>query len=184
MEQSERTDGSEQGAALEYRRLAPNAWVVQMLASLIGTLVLAGFATIADFAWRGKPPWWPLPTGAAAAVFGGLLLLRALIYPFFWQRAWRYAIRAHDILACHGVFWKTKRSVPRRRIQHVDIQSGPIDRAFGLCSITLYTAGSGDEDAAIPGLRERDAEALRDELLRDASTIPPADAGDPLRSHV
>src|SRR5690606_23304763 len=96
-----------------------------------------------------------------------LLMLHAALYPPFWFRAWRYALREHDVLLRHGVLWRVQRSIPRRRIQHVDVQSGPLDRVYGLADLTLYTAGADDEENQIPGLRVEDAEALRDALLRE-----------------
>lgn len=145
--------------------LAPAAPRVMLLGELISALIIAGLLLLGDLSWTRKPDWWPLARSVPALIAFGLLCLRALIYPTYWYRAWSYSLRPHDMLVCHGVWWKTRRSVPRHRIQHVDIRSGPIDRMFGLCSLTLFTAGSGDEDAAIPGLLEADAESLRDRIL-------------------
>ena len=59
-----------------------------------------------------------------------------------------------------------RRCSPRLRIQHVDIESGPIDRAFGMVKLTLYTAGTNAAVGTIPGLLPQDAEALRETLLQ------------------
>jgi membrane protein YdbS with pleckstrin-like domain len=72
------------------------------------------------------------------------------------------------VLLAHGVWWQTRRSIPRSRIQHVDIESGPIERALGLSNLILFTAGTGDSDGRIPGLRQATAEALREVLLQNA----------------
>lgn len=165
------------GARLE--RLAPQARLVQLIGGLIGTAFLGVLLLVGDLLWRSKPDGWPLPDGGAALILIVLLTGRALVYPFFWYRAWRYGVRTHDVLLRHGVLWRVERSVPRRRIQHVDIQSGPVDRLFGLCRLTLYTAGSGDEDGAVPGLRVADAERLRDRLLASDDGTEPAAAAEP-----
>lgn len=160
-------DPTESDTADVFQRLARSARTVHLLTELFAALILTGLAFTADLLVTQKPGWWLPEPGVAAASFGAFLVLRAFVYPFFWYRSWRYAVREHDVLICFGVLWRVKRSVPRRRIQHVDIHSGPIDRAFGLCGLTLYTAGSGDENAGIPGLLAAHAEALRDRLLND-----------------
>ncbi len=151
----------------ELRPLAPAARKVHWIASFVGAAILAAVVTAVDLLWDQKFDAWPFEPGEAAVVLAPLLLLHAAVYPPFWYRAWRYAVREHDVLLRHGVIWRTQRSIPRRRIQHVDVQSGPIDRAYGLADLTLYTAGADDEENQIPGLLVEEAEALRDRLVRD-----------------
>jgi len=147
-------------------RLDPKARTAQWISDSLVSIGMAAAATYAEQRWILPHPSWPFEQPLVAWIGGSMLLLLAIVYPPFWYRGWGYALRDHDILVCHGVLWRVRRAVPRRRIQHADIQSGPIDRWFGLCSLTLYTAGSGDEDASIPGLTVEIAEALCDQLLR------------------
>ncbi len=53
--------------------------------------------------------------------------------------------------------------VPYGRMQYVDVQAGPLDRAFGIAQVQLYTASAGT-DASIPGLPPEEAARLRDRL--------------------
>jgi len=145
--------------------LAPEARKVHWIASFIGSATFAGIITAVDVFWKDKFGWWPFEAGRVAMVVAPLLMLHAAIYPPFWFRSWRYALRENDVLLCYGVVWRTRRSIPRGRIQHVDIESGPIDRMVGLADLTLYTAGGDDEENELPGLRLEDAEAIREELL-------------------
>lgn len=80
-------------------------------------------------------------------------------------RNWRYEVREYDIVLQWGVFWRTNRSIPRDRVQHVDVNSGPLDRRFGLVQVQLYTAGSPGAVGTIPGLGERQAEDLKEMIL-------------------
>jgi hypothetical protein len=48
-------------------------------------------------------------------------------------------------------------------MQLVEVESGPLERAFGLASVTLHTA-SASTDATIPGLTPDEAARLRDRL--------------------
>lgn len=147
-------------------RLDPRARSAQWISDVLVTLALAAAAIFIEQRWLLPHPAWPLVHPWIAWIATPLLLLLGLAYPPYWYRAWGYSLRENDLLVCHGVLWRVRRAVPRRRIQHADIQSGPIDRWFGLCSLTLYTAGSGDEDATIPGLTPETAEAISDQLLR------------------
>ena len=53
---------------------------------------------------------------------------------------------------------------PYVRIQHVDASRGPIERAFGLATTVVYTAGSRSADVSIPGLSPERAEDLQARL--------------------
>ena len=55
-------------------------------------------------------------------------------------------------------------SVPYGRMQLVDINRGPLDRALGLSELKFVTAAAAT-GVVIPGLPEADAETLRDELV-------------------
>ncbi|HRJ26124.1 MAG TPA: PH domain-containing protein [Fimbriimonadaceae bacterium] len=105
------------------------------------------------------------------------LLILALLTPYalyVTKRSyenWRFLVRDDDVLIYSGFLSRTLQCIPRIRIQHVDIQSGPIDRMLGLTQVTLHTAGGALQQAKIPGLTAADAERLRDELL--IKVVPP-----------
>ena len=154
-------------APIQFRRLHPRVRIVWIVEGITAALFWGGLFLAVDWFWLAKRDWWPLDRGVLAAVIGGLALVVGLIMPWPAYRRWFYAVREHDVLLCHGVFWRVRRSIPRRRIQHVDIDSGPIDRMIGLCELSLHTAGLGGDDGEIQGLTEPEAEALREQLLRE-----------------
>jgi uncharacterized protein len=63
-----------------------------------------------------------------------------------------------------GALLRSHSAVPVFRIQHVDLQQGPLDRWAGVRSLTVHTAAPA-ADVVLPGLRDADAEALRGRLL-------------------
>ncbi|MGY1519217.1 PH domain-containing protein [Luteimonas sp. A482] len=65
-----------------------------------------------------------------------------------------------------GRLWRQETFVPRSRVQHLDIQHGPIERHFKLSTLVIHTAGSRNNSVATPGLDAQDAERLRDHLAR------------------
>ncbi|MFC4986564.1 MULTISPECIES: PH domain-containing protein [Saliphagus] len=85
-----------------------------------------------------------------------------------WLRysVWRFELREDALYIERGVLTRVKTVVPFVRVQHVDSQRGPVERAVGLATVVVYTAGSRSADVAIPGLRPDRAEDLREELRR------------------
>ena len=67
-----------------------------------------------------------------------------------------------------GLVWKHELLVPRSRVQHLDIERGPIERRFGLATLVVHTAGTRMYALRQPGLPDADALALRDALLPEA----------------
>jgi membrane protein YdbS with pleckstrin-like domain len=55
--------------------------------------------------------------------------------------------------------------LPLSRLQHVDLHRGPLERAFGLASLILHTAGTHEARITIPGLDADEAVRLRDRLV-------------------
>ncbi|MGH8774268.1 MAG: PH domain-containing protein [Jiangellaceae bacterium] len=104
--------------------------------------------------------WWVAAVAVAlavAAVAWGMWLIQRN-----W-RAWGYAEREDDLLVTHGVFFRKLTVVPYGRMQFVDVQSGPLERRFGIATVQLHTA-SPASDARIPGLPPDEAARLRDRL--------------------
>ena len=74
-----------------------------------------------------------------------------------------YAERADDLLIRKGIVFRSMVVVPYGRMQYVDVQAGPLARAFGIAQVQLHTASPGT-DAAIDGLPPEEASRLRDQL--------------------
>jgi uncharacterized protein len=115
-----------------------------------------------------------VPMGVAAALTQSPWLLLGVVAWvlfvgwLFWLigrqvRAIGYAEREDDLLIRSGVMFRTMVVVPYGRMQYVDVQAGPLDRALGLAKVQLHTASPGT-DAAIPGLVPEEAARLRERL--------------------
>ncbi|OWY59423.1 hypothetical protein B7486_74640, partial [cyanobacterium TDX16] len=102
----------------------------------------------------------------AAALLVGLVVLAvlALVLPGVRYRAWRYEVGDQGLLLEHGVVTRTTSLTPYRRIQHVDVASGPIERSLGLGHLVLHT-GSATTDATVPGIPLEDADRLRSVII-------------------
>ncbi len=106
-----------------------------------------------------------LPTGVVVVV-GAVLLLLVLLAWFLIGRSvrrWGYAERDEDLYITRGHLFRRLVVVPYGRMQYVDVQAGPLERAFGIAQIHLHTASPGTS-ARIPGLPADEAARLRDRL--------------------
>jgi membrane protein YdbS with pleckstrin-like domain len=122
-----------------------------------------------------------IPTGLflLVGVLLGLLLsslvgvvlvgLAVAVYAWGWvwagrnQRSWGYTENADDLLVTSGVMFRRLVAIPYGRMQFVDVQAGPLARAYGVATVTLHTA-STETAADIPGLPAAEAIRLRNRL--------------------
>ncbi|MBK8701608.1 MAG: PH domain-containing protein [Saprospiraceae bacterium] len=82
-----------------------------------------------------------------------------------------FAIRNHDILYKYGWLWRSLIVVPFNRIQHLEINQGPIDRMFDLASLQLFTAGGSSSDLEITGLSPTQAADIKAFIMQKNSSI-------------
>jgi len=146
--------------ALEYSPLAsnyPTLSAVQTgifwLIPVIPLIIIAIFVEDANI---------PLPVFFIPPVFS---ILGAFI-SFRAAKARGYSVREKDIIYKQGLLWKKQTCVSFKRIQHIDISHGPIERHFGLTSIKFFTAGGALADLKISGLENEKAEKLRSYILK------------------
>ena len=137
---------------------------VWLFSNLISFVILGVICSAAEYGLiRSIPLPWPVPI-VMPMVWIMIGFLNAAFLKRQWQ-AWRYEVTDHEVILSWGVWNQTKRFVPRDRIQHVDITSGPIARKFGLAHVHLYVAGAHGTVGAIPGLTPEEAEELRGMLV-------------------
>ena len=144
--------------AYDWQRLSPKYRSLRRLTTLLVAPILFTIPALIlgiAFGW-----WWvSLLLWALAAV---IVVVRYGLIGRTW-RSWGYVERDDDLYITHGVLFRTLVAVPYGRMQLVEVGSGPLERAFGLASVTLKTA-SPDTNATIPGLPPEEAARLRDRL--------------------
>lgn len=163
-------------ANAEWRRPRLRVRAIWTTTMLIETAILGAIWAAADIVWISAQPWWPAPPGLAPGVGVCLLALYSVWLAGALLRAWRFRVRPFDVTLEYGVFTRVRRSIPRARIQHVDIRRGVLERRAGLASLALFTAGSEPNVGAIPGLTPEEAEALRALLLPEPVISPGSEA--------
>ena len=116
---------------------------------------------------------WALQAVVPSLVLGGIV---AAVFAVLRYRSWAYEVREDSLYLERGVLTKVTTVVPYVRIQHVDASRGPIERAFGLATTVVYTAGSRGADVSIPGLSPERAEDLQTRLKQLAIAAEGEDA--------
>ena len=94
-----------------------------------------------------------------------LLAWTAQTWPKIEYRYFRYLMDGDGVEIRSGVLWRKVVRVPRSRVQHIDVDQGPLERRYGLASLAIYTAGTEFAKVALPGLRYSRAIEMRDGLL-------------------
>ncbi len=149
---------------LDWQRISPRYLSLRVLSLVVEAVITLAVVSVPlvlrslDI-WGGFPAWiaWGLP-----AVFLAAFLWRGVLLPRQ-VRAIGYAERNEDLLLRSGIFFQRTLVVPYGRMQYVDVSVGPLERAFGLCTLKLHTAAPGT-NATIPGLPAAEGERLREHL--------------------
>lgn len=149
------------------RSLDPRSVTASRLSGGIGALVMFSATTITlvfilflpfDSTWRYLS-------------VGGWLLLNGLVstHAWFWPAlSYRYTAWKLDEQGMHirqGVLWRSEIDVPKSRVQHTDVSRGPLQRAFGIATLVIHTAGTHNASVPLPGLSYEHALAIRDHLI-------------------
>lgn len=104
-----------------------------------------------------------MPPELGTAVVG-LFLVLGVVWVVLRYRAWLYQVREDSLYLERGVVTHVRTIVPYVRIQHVDTSQSPLERALGLSTLVVYTAGSRGADVSVPGLKPEEARDLQQRL--------------------
>ena len=129
-------------------------------AGVLSLLALVG-GSIAIFS---SPVRWPWVLGLWLG-FSLLLGVRAWLWPALSYRHTSYRLSARGLVIRRGVLWRSVAHVPRSRVQHTDVSQGPLERYFGLGTLTVHTAGTQFAAVSLHGLAHETAEQIRDVLI-------------------
>tara|TARA_B100000678_G_scaffold158800_1_gene132703 strand:+ start:59 stop:580 length:522 start_codon:yes stop_codon:yes gene_type:complete len=126
------------------------AAVLAALPVLIGALVAEYFTPFPNF-----------------LIAGPVALILIWLVVFLPHR--RYAARGHAmsddrLRVVKGLLFHSDTIVPFGRVQHIDVDRGPIERYYGLATLQLYTAGSHGDVVSLPGLAHEDALEMRETI--------------------
>nr|WP_132879598.1 PH domain-containing protein [Tamaricihabitans halophyticus] len=139
-------------------------WTTQWLTIAV-PVVVAGW--IAATTWLDELSYaWLLATALTVVAIAVVLV----------EPRWSYAVSRWEVtdeavFTRKGWFLEHWQIAPMSRIQNVESERGPVQRLFGLASVTVTTASSAGA-ISIDGLDERRARELVDQLTRTTHATP------------
>lgn len=151
----------------EMERLHPNARWFKRFANVLGATALVGVPALAGLILASARfdvelgrwlPWLPLAAIAIGLPLGWWIADRRF------ERT-RFRLDATGLEIHQGLFWRRQTRVARTRIQHTDVNRGPLDRRVGLAALKVFTAGTRLSSIELDGLPAERALQLRDALL-------------------
>lgn len=134
----------------DYVKVVRIGWAVGVVPPLIG----AGMLESVGLLPRGS---FLIP-GLLAAAYA---LIRV---PLRRYHARGYRLEADRLRVVRGLLFRHDTVVPFGRVQHIDVEQGPLDRLYGLGRLVLHTAGNHNSSVSLPGLAHGDALAMRDAI--------------------
>ncbi|BDI59702.1 PH domain-containing protein [Qipengyuania nanhaisediminis] len=145
----------------ELTRLHPNYKLLMRFGALIAGLVLFIAVAVVEGILRselGLPMGVLLMPGAIIAIIIGFRV------PVARYNARGYQISRDRLRVVRGIWWHSDTIVPFGRVQHIDVDQGPVERALGIATMTLHTAGSHNASVRLPGLGHERAIAMREAI--------------------
>ena len=142
-----------------YQELEKKYLKVMRIQFFIIAIVLGLGMAVAFYFIEEIQYWWAIL---------GIVAVYLLFFVGYWVvdglnfRYSGYAIRKHDLLFKSGWWIHRISIVPFNRVQHLSIESGMIERRFGLASIHVYTSGSSQADCEVYGLKESSAHEIKE----------------------
>lgn len=131
-------------------------WRLRAAIGLGSAVALVLAAGVGAGAWLGG-----VLVAGSLGVGGGLIVRWWTL--LLW-RSWQFHIGEGALHLRHGVLTRRESTIPFHRVQHIDLEAGPLERRFRLTSLILRTA-SASSDSTVPGIDVVDAEELRARIL-------------------
>lgn len=166
---------SEQGRECEmkeYKKLEKNAlkymYVVNGIAIAVYAVIFLGVAADLWFGWIFPGiPHRRIVAVVVLALYAALAVTK-LLSPKILYHWYRYAIDDEEINIRSGVFVKKTEIVPIERVQKIEVSRGPVERRYGLASVSVVTAGGDVDVRYLPAV---EAEEISESLKRKVGRI-------------
>lgn len=134
------------------------------MVALAGVPALAGTGSFLLPRFFAAVPSWAGWAGAGVVLAWSVWRwwrLRAV-----WE-ATGYSLTEDEVLVRGGLFFRTQCALPFGRIQTIEVGSGPLQRRFGLATVTVSTGAY--QSVSVEDIEAEEAERIRDLLTRLAT---------------
>lgn len=130
--------------------------VMRISAAIFAAIILVG-ALVLELAQLTMPGLFIVPVALIAAWL-------VFVVPGRRYARWGYQLGSDRLRIVRGYLFYSDTVVPLGRIQHIDVDQGPIMRSYDLATLTVHTAGNHNSSVTLPGLRHDDAIAMRESI--------------------
>ena len=150
---------------------------IQAGAAMFFVVLVSGFSGFVGALADGETIGGDLPLLmlVIGAIVLGLVLIIGLVALFQWlsYKHLYYVIGPEEFNLYSGIFNKKRVHVPYQRIQSVDQRASLLQRLFGVCTVSIDTAGGSNNKAVqVPYVQKSQAEQLRTELFARKQYAP------------
>jgi membrane protein YdbS with pleckstrin-like domain len=144
----------------------------QLAGTILSLLVLAGCTVWLGIHWLDAGTNWFFwcIAGIGVLVFSGLMAL-AIFWPIASFRRTRWRLDETGLEIHKGVWWRHRIVIPMTRVQHADVSQGPLQRNYGIGTLTVHTAGTSNASVELSGLNYGVAMQIRDAIIRTRSPV-------------
>ena len=137
---------------------------------LISTVILWLILLIGMIIGFSLGELWQIPyLPLVSLMVWGIGFLISLLLTIWGVRVKAYALREKDIIYRSGLIWRSITTIPFNRIQHIEINSGPIERSFNLTRLKVFTAGGSGSDLTIPGLLPEISQEIKSYIIKQSA---------------
>ncbi len=127
--------------------------LTQLISNSIFALCIIVYCILAIVnKWTMIPVWITIPLFVVSAIYFGW------IAPAIKKRVFRYELFEEELEIKSGIIFHANTLIPMARVQHVELESGPLMRKYQLASVQVATAASVHK---ISGLKLEEAEMLK-----------------------
>ena len=158
---------------------------IQAAFALFVVMAISGFSSIVgaiadgEVLRNGDLPLLMLIIGLCVVGFVVIVGLIALMQWWSYKHLY-YELGPEEFNLYSGIFNKKRVHVPYQRIQSVDQRATLIQRIFGVCTVSIDTAGgSANKAVTVPYVRKTQAEELRRELFARKQYVVAVQQGAP-----
>lgn len=141
------------------------------VAGTVGALLFFGIIALQGlFFLMSDSPQTGMAVAAVAGTLGVLRIGWVLVTTRLRYRNLAFSVGATNLSIRHGILVHREKTIPIARLQHLDVDRGPLERLFGLASLSVFTSGGRAATYRIAGLSPARAEAMRTQVLAHAAS--------------
>ena len=122
----------------------------------LGLIPIGYYYITYSFQW----PVWILQL--VIVLYVSFIMWYLFLLPYLTWKNWRYDVLDEQIELKYGVWVKKRTLIPMNRVQHVDMEQGPLMKKYQLAAVTISTAATTH---VIPGLYLDEANKLRNQIV-------------------